>query len=341
MKNKRKYIMVLSLILSLLIGSVDAYASITPVGEEGTLENPFTSVDYTDGEDDTGMPFAQWAASGNDGNGYYFAPYCTFKNLAASGNNAEYKFIPVYKPEEKEVTVDASGGSIDDNPSKTITVNYEDRTIDSGKEILEQEESKKLGTVLSGASVEMENYYLYFLEYDASVVNKQLYYGDAMPPGLDDTDETVVNVEDAIYDVEDSAGLYAVYSDTEDATNLKTETEGAVEVIEYKEGFTTQEAYREKFGGSDTIPYGSFSVKKELPGAKNPSYKWFVTGDSTSYTAETFTKSQVKKDMDGKYIKAVLNYGPTGNEYTLTTGENACQIKVYGRPVITPAEIYN
>lgn len=346
MKNKRKHIMVLSLILSLLIGSVNAYASITPGGEDGTLENPFTSVDYTNGVDETGKSFEDWAASGNDGDGYYFAPDCTFKNLAASGSDAEYRFIPVYKPEEKEVTVYASGGKIDGNTSKTITVNYENGTIDPDEEILEQNENKKLGTVLSGTFPEMDGYIPYFYEYDQSSKNRRLFI---VEEGADLPEEATasedVSVWDAYYDTKLTGDekIYVVYKDTPDATDWKQETKEKAKIIAFDSRCSTGADYEAMFGGkANTHPYGygCFSAKKLLPGALNTTYKWTLKkGDEEkeSQTTDEFSQNSISKALDGAELTEVLTYGPSDNIYTLTT--KPITYTVYGRPAITSVTI--
>ena len=323
MKNKMRYIITLTLILNLIAGCVNAYAAPAVTGS-GTKEDPYTSVDFT-GE----SGFETWAA------GKYFAPNCTFKNLTAA-NGKTFTLIPVYDS-VKKVTVSASGGTIGGAASQEISVNFTDGTIVEGKELLEQDETKKLGTVIAALpDPENAGYYPYFYEYDASAANKRLYFGDSIPAGLITTEGTTAKISDAVYDRVGS--LYVVYSDTEDATAWKEDTKNAAKMIAYRDGYD-KAAYAEKFGGLASLPYGEFSARKELPGAVGLTYAWtlkLAEATKGTQTAETYTQSQIKKDLDGAVLSEVLHYGPDSC-YSLTT--TGITYTVYGRPVVSAAEI--
>lgn len=329
MKNKGKYIVTLTLVLSLLAGSMNAFADPVVTGA-GTKEEPFTSVDF---KGDSG--FESWAASGNNGTGYYFAPNCEFKNLTTADGKT-FTFLPVYDS-VKDVVVSASGGTIGGKASETISVNFTDGTIDEEKELLEQDEAKKLGTVLAALPAPVKTgYYPYFYEYDASAANNRLYFGSSVPAGIVTEEGTPVTVSEAVYDRIGS--LYAVYSDTEDATAWKEETVNAAKMTAYRDGYD-QAAYAAKFGGLSTLPYGTFTAKKELPGAAGLTYAWtlkLADVAKETQTTETYTQNQIKKDLDGAVLSEVLHYGPDSC-YSLTT--QGVTFTVYARPVVSAATI--
>lgn len=323
MKNKGKYIVTLTLVLSLLAGSMNVFAAPAVTGS-GTKEDPYTSVDFTGGSD-----FETWAA------GKYFAPDCEFKNLTAAKDKT-FTFLPVYDS-VKDVVVSAGGGTIGGKASETISVNFTDGTIVNDKELLEQDETKKLGSVLATLPAPVKTgYYPYFYEYDASVANKRLYFGSSVPAGLIPAEGTAAKISDAVYDRNGS--LYAVYSDTADATAWKEETVNAAKMIAYRDGYD-QAAYAAKFGGLSTLPYGTFSAKKELPGAVSLTYAWtlkLAEETKNTKTTETYTQNQIKKDLDGAVLSEVLHYGP-GSCYSLTTA--GITYTVYARPVVSAATI--
>lgn len=323
MKNKGKYIVTLTLALSLLAGNMNVFAAPVVTGS-GTKNDPYTSVDFT-GESD----FETWAA------GKYFAKDCTFINLT-SADGKTFTFLPVYDS-VKDVVVSAGDGTIGGKASETISVNYTDGTIVNGKELLEQDETKKLGTVLAALPDPVKTgYYPYFYEYDASVANKRLYFGSSVPAGLIPAEGTAAKISDAVYDRNGS--LYAVYSDTADATAWKEETVNAAKMIAYRDGYD-QAAYTAKFGGLSTLPYGTFSAKKELPGAESLTYAWtlkLAEETKNTKTTEIYTQDQIKKDLDGAVLSEVLHYGP-GSCYSLTTA--GITYTVYARPVVSAAAI--
>ena len=344
MKKRIKFAVTLTLVFSMMAATLTSYAfevssgsttvySVDDLRSEG-LGSPEKPIDYVDG---TGESFSSWA--GNK----YFTPDCVFKNITAT-NNDSIILTPVYGG-TKTATLNGNGGTVAGASTKALTVNFDDATIDAEKEIVSQDAEKDLSVLLTGTAAAKEGYYPYFYAFDNSTLNKRIFF-DSDASKTETTDKLI---SEAKYDVNDADTLYVVWKDTEEAKEWKQAQTDKAKFVAYDSRYATKAAYYAAFGGKlsgagDDLPYGTFDVKKELPGIDHYTVSWKWTLKKSEVTkkelsGQEFSHSEIAKDLDGAKLTEVVKYGPSGEteKYQLTT--DPIEYIVYGRPVVSAATI--
>ena len=344
MKNRIKFAVTLTLVFSMMAAALTSYAfevrsgsttvySVDYLRSEG-LGSPEKPIDYVDG---TGEDFRSWA--GNK----YFTPDCVFKNITATDDDS-ITLTPVYGG-TKTATLNGNGGTVAGASTKALTVNFDDATIDAEKEIVSQDAEKDLSVLLTGTAAAKEGYYPYFYAFDNSTLNKRIFF-DSDASKTETTDKLI---SEAKYDVNGADTLYVVWKDTEEAKEWKQAQTDKAKFVAYDSRYATKSAYYAAFGGKlsgagDDLPYGTFDVKKELPGIDHYTVSWKWTLKKSEVTkkelnGQEFSHSEVAKDLDGAKLTEVVKYGPSGEteKYQLTT--DPIEYIVYGRPVVSAATI--
>lgn len=344
MKNKIRIAVTLTLVFSMMAATLTSYAfevrsgsttvySVEDLRSEG-LGSSEKPIDYVDG---TGESFSSWAGS------KYFTPDCEFKNITVT-DGAGIQLMPVYGG-TKSATLNGNGGTVAGASTKALTVNFDDATIDAEKEIVSQDDTKDLSALLAGTTAAYEGYYPYFYAFDNSTLNKRIFF-DSDASKTETTDKLI---SEAKYDVNGAGTLYVIWKDTVEAKEWKQAQTDKAKFVAYDSRYATKAAYYAAFGGklsgaSGDLPYGTFGVKKELPGIDHYTVSWNWTlkkGEDTKkeLSGQEFSHLGVAKDLDGAKLTEVVKYGPSGEaeKYQLTT--DPIEYIVYGRPVVSAAVI--
>lgn len=344
MKNKIRIAVTLTLVFSMMAATLTSYAFevhgsvsgtwVTDAAQLGTVGSKEDPIDQVDG---TGESFSSWA--GNK----YFTPDCEFKNITAT-DEAVITLTPVYGG-TKTATLNGNGGTVAGASTKALTVNFDDATIDVEKEIVSQDAEKDLSALLAGTTAAYEGYYPYFYAFDNSTLNKRIFF-DSDASKTETTDKLI---SEAKYDVNGAGTLYVIWKDTVEAKEWKQAQTDKAKFVAYDSRYATKAAYYAAFGGKlsgagDDLPYGTFDVKKELPGIDHYTVSWKWTLKKSEVTkkelnGQEFSHSEVAKDLDGAKLTEVVKYGPSGEteKYQLTT--DPIEYIVYGRPAVSAAVI--
>jgi len=286
------------------------------MGTIGTKENP---INYVDG---TGVEFASWAK------GKYFTTDCEYLNITEN-HDVEIRLVPVYEPNTYTLTVSAGEGKFGTESSVEKEVNFNDKTIDTAKEKTEIDSSKDLGTVLSGLTPEYSGYIPYYYSFGSSTFNKRIFIdkNDAAKTESDDAD-----LETAVYDLKSGGTITLVWKDCADATGWNDSQKAAAKFIAV-EGSLTEVQYHTCFGGTETVPYGTITVEKKLPGAVISSFAWKLKKNAVeldSKATAVYSKTGMDSSYDNTKLSSVIAYG---SKYTLQSKE--LELIAYQRPVIS------
>jgi len=295
------------------------------LGTIGTETNPIKFVDGT------GYSFETWAS------GLYFTTDCEYSNLTAADGKV-FTLKPVYGS-EKTVTISAGGGKFGAEDSVEKTVNYDDATIESDKEVLSNSAENDLSAVLTGLTVSSPSSYgsykPYFFSYEASTKNKRIFV-DSSDPSKTAADGTL---ESCVYDT-DGQSLTLVWKENEgDITKWTADQTNALSILAVRSNYTQQE-YVNTFGGDSSLSYGKIDLKKGIYGADNTTYSWVLTKKDASpeepVTANQYIKEAMDKGFDQAKLKETIKYGPQ-SKYTISPDE--LELIVYGAPTVSAVVI--